>query len=332
MVILPDSESVSKSKADLDSPGTSSEPYQPSNPDPDRDNRDGPIETVISGDDTDEPPPFYTVIPATDETSDSTPDASAASSSWLKGVPLPKPTNTVSFTKRNGALKGQWVIDPGLVVPSSLLPALSAGETEEARRNLYVKAHNGALAAVVHLIPRPTAPDGRTRTTFEASTLNGSVKFALFEAVVKSCQPRRLPISLKLETLNGAIHIGIPRSFKGTIIGKTLNGGVKLSNDVEANVAYDTADGFTRRIFVGELVQDGSDPELENCDQIKADTKNGAIKIRYVDEGEIQTECTSERPRGVVGRLEAGDPRGMGRRRLLASKIGWVIGLPWVRP
>ncbi|KAF6742286.1 hypothetical protein DFP72DRAFT_860620 [Ephemerocybe angulata] len=49
MVILPDSESISKSKADLDSPGTSSQPYQPSNPDPGSDNHDGPIETVIGG-------------------------------------------------------------------------------------------------------------------------------------------------------------------------------------------------------------------------------------------------------------------------------------------
>lgn len=85
----------------------------------------------------------------------------------------------VSTSKLSGSIKGTWVVDPAIIIPAPLLPNLCPGETEETRRNLYLKTNNGAIAADVTLVPRASVRDGRQRVTLAASTLNGSVKFSL---------------------------------------------------------------------------------------------------------------------------------------------------------
>lgn len=243
----------------------------------------------------DDPPPTYTDIP---EPNDTVPDVAPPSplpratprrtSSGFSGLPAQRPTNFVSVSKVSGSVKGTWVVDPAIVIPTPLLPALYPGETEATRRNFFLKTNNGAIVAEVTMIPRALAKDGRQRVTFGASTLNGAVRFTFHEAKTDEVPaPPRMPFKLAAESLNGAISVTIPRSFRGIIFGATFNGSVKLSDAVNAQVMYEKADGMGRRIFVGDFDQDDFAEGNEWLgDEVDAKTKSGNIKIRYEDEGE----------------------------------------------
>ena len=99
--------------------------------------------------------------------------------------------------------------------------------------------------------------------------------------------PARLPFKLSADSLNGAISISIPRSFRGVIVGATFSGSVKLSDEVNAQVLYEKTDGRARRIFIGEFDQEDFAAGNEWLgDEVNADTKSGSVKIRYEDEGE----------------------------------------------
>ena len=85
----------------------------------------------------------------------------------------------VSVSKMSGSVKGTWVVDPAIIIPAPLLPSLLSGETEQSRRNLYLKTNNGPVAADVTVVSRTSVKDGRKRVTLATTTLNGSVKVAL---------------------------------------------------------------------------------------------------------------------------------------------------------
>lgn len=209
------------------------------------------------------------------------PDAPGAVPTRRTTLPTPKASNFVSVSKANGAIKGAWAIDPSLPVPSLLLPPLERGETERSRRNFYLQTNNGAITADVTLVTGLSG-SSRSAAAFEASTYNGSVKFSLREASPGQARP---PVKIKLESLNGAIHISVPRSFRGIVVGTTFNGNTKPSEEVAAEIQFDKEDGRTRRIFIGDFnLQDFTSGSNWEGDEVNANTKSGSIKIRYVDE------------------------------------------------
>lgn len=53
-----------------------------------------------------------------------------------------------------GSLDDTYVIDPTLQVPSSLLPDLAPGESEDARRHLNLQTKAGSIAADVLLVDK----------------------------------------------------------------------------------------------------------------------------------------------------------------------------------
>ncbi|KAF9072287.1 hypothetical protein BDP27DRAFT_1361133 [Rhodocollybia butyracea] len=54
-----------------------------------------------------------------------------------------KPSNFLSFTQKHNSVKGTFVLDPSLEIPSDWLPPLPEEETEETRSNLYAKSEHG---------------------------------------------------------------------------------------------------------------------------------------------------------------------------------------------
>lgn len=61
-------------------------------------------------------------------------------------------TNFVKFFPPKG-MKRVWVIDPSMKIPTTLLPPLSRGETEETRKNVELIAKGGDLDADIFILP-----------------------------------------------------------------------------------------------------------------------------------------------------------------------------------
>jgi len=84
---------------------------------------------------------------------------------------LPAGSNMVAISHTNKSIKGVWVVDTRLGVPSSLASSSSSGS---ANYNLSLSTKNGSIAADVALISG--APD---RATMFLHGYNGSIKFNL---------------------------------------------------------------------------------------------------------------------------------------------------------
>lgn len=91
-----------------------------------------------------------------------------------------KPTNYLYLFNEHSPVKGEYVIDPCMNIPTSLLPPLSPEESEADRKNLCVHSKNGSVNADIWLPGAQDAPllDSKTpakRTTLDLGSENGSV-------------------------------------------------------------------------------------------------------------------------------------------------------------
>jgi hypothetical protein len=61
-------------------------------------------------------------------------------------------------------------------IPLSLLPPLNAGETDQNRKNLYLRTRDGRIDADIWLIGQEeAAPRNGSRTTLSLSSIDGSI-------------------------------------------------------------------------------------------------------------------------------------------------------------
>jgi hypothetical protein len=97
---------------------------------------------------------------------------------------LPAGSNGIVLSHSNKSIKGAWVIDTRLDVPSSLASSSSSGA---ANYNLSLTSRNGSIAADVSLISG--APD---RATMLLHGHNGSIKFNLVCPLLPSPPTPRL--------------------------------------------------------------------------------------------------------------------------------------------
>ena len=96
-------------------------------------------------------------------------------------APNIKPSNFVNLNRANESIKGSWLIDPSLAIPSSFLPP---PPTEGARSNLILESKNGAIDADIYLLP--TSRSNKNISKFiiiHTQSNNGSVKTRLVSLV-----------------------------------------------------------------------------------------------------------------------------------------------------
>lgn len=239
---------------------------------------------------SEDPPPTYTA-----QSPPPPPPVAGASTAAPKKHHAVKPSNYVSISRHNGSVKDTWVLDPALVIPSSLLPPLSADETEDTRRNMNLKASNGAIEADITIAPFSKSEDSKSpnsrRTTIHAKTSNGGVKVKVHDASTP-----RLPLYINAYASNGSVNIHLPRSFRGLLSIRTSNGSSKFSAEASGHLTtFSDVDG-TRRCFIGDY-SDMTDSW--EGDEVVAEAKNGSVKIVYDDEEQEK----SERKSGFFGRL-----------------------------
>ncbi|KAG2097001.1 uncharacterized protein F5147DRAFT_715678 [Suillus discolor] len=203
------------------------------------------------------PPSYY------NNTSDQNAIAGASSSSTpLQPTPKSKPTNYLYLFNDNSSIKGEYVIDPGMTIPTSLLPPL-----------IYpLHSTNGSVSADIWLLGARKSPK---RTILDLGSENGSVTARVSIILFTGAEPFLLTISAK----NGAVNVTLPRSFNGLLLLTTRHGSVSLAGTLSENCTHLSQVDLTRRYFVGDLSMVG-DSDWPG-DEVRVDAKHGKIRIKY---------------------------------------------------
>ncbi|KAG6909014.1 hypothetical protein DXG01_002400 [Tephrocybe rancida] len=229
------------------------------------------------------PPPAYTALippaPVLNETSIGNPSASTMVPAL---EPTTKPSNFIYISRGNGAVRGTWLLDPALTIPTVLLPPLSPDETDVTRRNLTLIASNGPINADITLAPNDPSAEStkmsRKRSTIYVKASNGPITMK-----VHVPHSPRLPFHLKMDASNGPIYLYLPRSFNGLLSIKTSNGNSKFSAQASTHLTTFSDVSDTHKGFIGDYSAIVEGEEWDG-DEIVADARNGPVKVYYDDE------------------------------------------------
>ncbi|KAG9028480.1 hypothetical protein FRB95_006422 [Tulasnella sp. JGI-2019a] len=210
-----------------------------------------------------------------------------------RGMPTPVPcreveasrprVNNIYIKEKNSGVKGEWIIDPDITVPLSLLPEVEEGEE---RVNLRLHSNNGSVAGKVRLIG-----DQPTKSYLHASAHNGSVQ-------MKILSRQNQKFNLKAHSHNGNVTVSIPIDFEGPVTCTTKNGSVKFSQAIQQRLTQLGRSDKTRKAFIGSLptseqnttdAKDKNDLEAWSGDELILSSANGNLRIDYTQEGSDET-------------------------------------------
>ena len=128
------------------------------------------LSIILQGDS----PPSYTVS--------ETPQAGPSNLENLdRSVPDGQPCNFVSVSRRDSSIKGTWLLDPMLSIPSEFLPPLPKGESGSIRKNLSFKTRDGSINADIFVLLTTAEELQRRgnrmsrRTLIDTSTKDGHI-------------------------------------------------------------------------------------------------------------------------------------------------------------
>lgn len=197
--------------------------------------------------------------------------------SKLKG----NPANYLSVDETHRPIKGTYIIDPSMRVPSTYLPPLGEGETERDRKNLHLHTRDGSVNVDIWLVGHQRHSEIRNgRTTLHVSSRDGSitVKVHAIDAIE--------PFFLDVFTRDGRVTVLLPRSFHGPVALKSRHGGCKLSDELLQNSTPLGVADNTTRFFVGESPAACDSVSQVEGYELKAETRDGSVRVKYVDEDE----------------------------------------------
>ncbi|KAF8908557.1 hypothetical protein CPB84DRAFT_1674153, partial [Gymnopilus junonius] len=203
-----------------------------------------------------------------------------------------KPSNYIHVSRANGGVKGVWVLDPSLVIPSALLPPLSSGETEDARKNLILESKNGNVHGDVYTLPLRDEPTAivkhRQHISILAKSWNGNVTAKIHD-LQSHPNETRLPLHISCTTTNGNVNVYLPRSFEGVINMTTRNGVPRFSEAVQSLVVPISDISGVHRSFLGHFDASKWEGDTEWVgDELNAGSSNGQVKVFFEDEAGAQ--------------------------------------------
>ncbi|KAG6379892.1 hypothetical protein JVT61DRAFT_10455 [Boletus reticuloceps] len=206
----------------------------------------------------DEPPPSYS--------------PPIASGSTLPSAPTykSKPTNFLSLSNSDSSICGEFVIDPSIRIPPSMLPPLRQDETEDDRKNLNLRSQNNPESAIGADKPR--------RTTIALISDHGSIR-----AQVHTLDDAA-PFLLTARANHGTIRLAVPRSFHGLLSLSTRHGSISLSDTLVENATQLSQIDNTRRYFIGDFQALGED--AWEGDLVELEATHGSLRVKYIDEVE----------------------------------------------
>lgn len=195
--------------------------------------------------------------------------------------PEGKPTNYLSVVGMHSPIKGSYIIDPSMDIPSTYLPPLGEGETEEDRKNLHLHTRDGSVDVDIWLAGHQEhSKIHKRRTTLHVSSRDGSiaVKVHAIDAIE--------PFFLDVFTRDGRITVLLPRSFHGPVALKSRDGSCTLSDELLRNSTPLGVADHTTRFFVGDFSAMSDSASQWEGYELKAETRDGRVRVKYVDEVE----------------------------------------------
>ncbi|KAG1867217.1 hypothetical protein DFJ58DRAFT_768961 [Suillus subalutaceus] len=182
--------------------------------------------------------------------------------------PPSNPTNFLSLILKDKPIRGCYVIDPLIQIP-----------TNKDRRNLYLRTKDGSINADIWLIGQEeAAPNNGRRTTLSLSSQDGSITAKINTVKVVA------PFLLDIYARDGSVTVLLPRSFHGSLL-LTTRQSTKLSDDLLQRSTILSTVERTRRYFVGDFPHQLFDNW--NGDELRVESRDGRIVIRYRDEAEL---------------------------------------------
>ena len=92
-------------------------------------------------------------------------------------------------------------------------------------------------------------------------------------------------MKLNISSANGAVDVYLPRSFTGPVQLKTGHGEIRNSNGIMPNLNIFSEVDRLQKSFLGDFKHEEwtSDEEWQG-DELIAETRNGSVKLHYMDE------------------------------------------------
>jgi len=177
------------------------------------------------------------------------------------------------------------LIGPSLSIPTFFLP--SPTSTGAARSNLFLGSKNGAIDADIYLLPTSYSNNNTSKVIdIQTESNNGGVKTRLHDT--KSLNGEvRLAVRLSTRSSNGSIHVKLPRSFRGPIRIKTINGSTRFSAAMQANLTIFSELDHIQRSFLGDFNPSQWDIGTPwEGDELSIDSKNGCVDVSFDDESQ----------------------------------------------
>lgn len=108
-----------------------------------------------------------------------------------QSTPNAQPCNFVSVSRRDSSIKGTWLLDPMLSIPSDLLPPLPEGESESTRKNLSLQTKDGTIIANIFVLLttaeelQKMADKMNLRILIDTSTKDGHVMIKMVSSIFR---------------------------------------------------------------------------------------------------------------------------------------------------
>jgi len=205
-------------------------------------------------------------------------------------------TNFVKFFPPKG-MKRVWVIDPSMKIPTTLLPPLSRGETEETRKNVELIAKGGDLDADIFILPASsvalTSSWKDISVTIHAASQTGWVNLRIHDAQSEDARDSRIPMKIHCKAPKGYVNIYLPRSFRGPLKLKASDSaaiGVIYSQAVKCHLTLLSEVDAIHQSFLGKFVPSEWDiSPAWSGDELTVDT-GYKVYIYFDDEDRIPTD------------------------------------------
>ncbi|KAF4616815.1 hypothetical protein D9613_008363 [Agrocybe pediades] len=193
-----------------------------------------------------------------------------------------KTANYVSITRTHSSVKEKLVIDPSLFIPMFLRPALTAGETEETRKNLKLESVHGHVHADIGLVDKVENEASSSKTNKRVTMLIKSTHGGIITKIYGS--PNRMSFVLHVQASSGDVRLHIPRTFHGPIIVSHRHGSVRFSDGINQYLTTFGEVDNTRRCFLGDFSRWSDAGEGWTGDELVVDVRHGNVKIQYDDD------------------------------------------------
>ncbi|KAG9311559.1 hypothetical protein JVU11DRAFT_7764 [Chiua virens] len=152
----------------------------------------------------------------------------------------PNLPNFLALSNDHDSIRGEFVIDPSIVIPSTLLPPLAD------RKNLSLTSENSSIKAQIWLLGQRAAAKAPQRTTIALASTHGSIHATLHTLDAT-------PFSLTAAAHHEGVKLAVPTSFQGLLSLTTRHGRVSLSDGLIQNGTQLSQVGNTQRYFIGDF-------------------------------------------------------------------------------